>query len=194
MIPIYLLHGAALLPSLYGPAYDKAFLRAAEQGDVPRLRVLLSQGANINATQQNDWTALMLAARDGRDHAAAFLIARHADVYHRTNIYYNYDALTLAAENGDIPLTKLLIAHRANVNAADNSGNTVLMQMLGNSNIPPAKRMKLTKILLRAGANLNAKNAMGNTILSQEKIGLHSFYEGPRVRPLVYFLERLGAK
>jgi ankyrin repeat protein len=62
--------------------------------------------------------------------------------------------------NGCLKVVKLLIGHRANVNAADFSGRTVLMGAIGNKD---ADRLIA---LISAGANVNAADKAGRTPLT----------------------------
>ncbi len=163
-------------------------------GNLAQVRTLLAHGADINTTQQNGWTALMLAARDGHVRVAQYLIAHGADIHRRSVLYNDVDAFMLSVENGSLPLIKLLIARGVDVNETDDTGSTVLMQVGGNGNLSASRQIQIIKILLHAGANINARDKAGDTALSGLKIALRSWYWGPRVRPVVRFLEQQGAK
>jgi hypothetical protein len=75
-------------------------MRAAEQGDVERVRQLLDQGADINEVSYglNRWTALHGAAWKGHPEIARLLIRRGADVNAVTNT--GLTALQVAQGNG----------------------------------------------------------------------------------------------
>jgi hypothetical protein len=73
------------------PVSGAAFRRAAERGDIPKLRSMLDLGVDVNACDADDRSALLLAVRNNRKEIVEFLLA-----------------------------------HGANVNAADRSGTTPL--------------------------------------------------------------------
>ncbi len=79
-------------------------MKAAKEGNVSLMEDLLYSGANINAQDNDGWTALMFAARFSKNEkATALLIKKGADVKKRNN--YGLTALILAsgfAENSSI--------------------------------------------------------------------------------------------
>ena len=88
-------------------AYD-GWLRAAAEGDVPRLRKLIAAGAPLDARDARGRTALHVATHAGRREAirvladaGASLDALEAD---------RYDAVTIAAVADDVPTLALLLS------------------------------------------------------------------------------------
>ncbi len=58
---------------------DRQLLRAAEFGETDKMADLLAKGANINARETNNDTALHIAAREGHLDAVKLLIEKKAD-------------------------------------------------------------------------------------------------------------------
>jgi ankyrin repeat protein len=53
--------------------------RAAEQGDIPRLRALFDLGVDVNARDADDRSALLLAVLNGRRDVVELLLAHNAN-------------------------------------------------------------------------------------------------------------------
>jgi uncharacterized protein len=82
--------------------------KAAVAADDPdRLTALLQAGADINARDEHDQTALMIAARDGRTRSVRWLIERGADLDHTAK--FHLSALMLAVINGRDAIVGLLV-------------------------------------------------------------------------------------
>ncbi|RPB25170.1 hypothetical protein L211DRAFT_822583 [Terfezia boudieri ATCC MYA-4762] len=77
---------------------ETAFMLASSKGHCEILHMLLSSGANIDATNAKGWTTLMLAARSGNLEVVDLLTSRGADL--RAKSPYGKTALEIAKENG----------------------------------------------------------------------------------------------
>ena len=107
---------------------------AARNGNIDICRLLLSRPA-IDVNVKNKWksTPLMIAAGSGNLDIVELLL-RHP----RTQVdlqaeYYGRTALIEAALKGHLAVVKTLVAHGANVNAADNTGrNSALVEAIKN--------------------------------------------------------------
>lgn len=80
---------------------------AARQGDTATVQSLLSQGANVNATDAHGGTALMVAAVNGHTATVQALIDAGADVNRAHN--FGKTALMLATEKGHTAVVDLLV-------------------------------------------------------------------------------------
>jgi uncharacterized protein len=115
-------------------------LRAAKSGDLELMKVLLKAGADPGRVQKNGTTMLMLAAGFGRRFdqnadAQEFETATEADLFEAVKF--------------------CVLELKADVNAANNAGDTAL-HWAGGDSIP---------FLVEHGANLNAANKQGKTPL-----------------------------
>jgi len=97
---------------------------AAKQGDVEAAKWLIENGADINAKNNNDYTALINAAINGYTAIVELLIENGADINAKNN--NGNTALTLAAYNGHTDIVKYLIENGADINAKNNYGFTAL--------------------------------------------------------------------
>jgi ankyrin repeat protein len=152
LLPILLTHGANPNAALKTPALNRAhtpgepslgegttpLMRAAKNGDVAAMRVLMAHGADASLKQKNGTTALMLASGVGRGQG---VFAKD----------YATEAELLAA-------VKLLVEAGSDVNAANDSGQTAL-------HIAAQASDGIVKYLAEHGANLDAKDKQGRTAL-----------------------------
>ncbi|WP_191014713.1 ankyrin repeat domain-containing protein [Treponema zioleckii] len=73
-----------------------ALMKAVLEGDIPAIENILKNGANINALDDDGWSALMYAARYQNDYKVTeLLLKNNADFYIKNK--YGISALTLAA-------------------------------------------------------------------------------------------------
>ncbi|KAK3747914.1 hypothetical protein QZH41_000188 [Actinostola sp. cb2023] len=134
-----------------------AWFSAVCQGNESELRQLIDAGADINVTNNDGYTALMLAAENGKDEVVRTLIDAGADV-NVTNKYGN-TALVLAAINGKEEVARVLIVAGADVNVTDNDGDTALVLAAING------KEEVARVLIVAGADVNVTNNYGDTAL-----------------------------
>jgi ankyrin repeat protein len=148
------------------PAGDSALMMAARTGKTDAIRVLLEAGANVNAKESwGGTTALMWAVSEGHAEAARTLIAAGADLNARSNyvaaangrgfegrtpLASSADAkpvefasgwltpLMLAAREGNVELTTILVTAGADVNAVAGDGKTALAMAIFNGNYEAA--------------------------------------------------------
>ncbi len=104
---------------------SEAIFKAARDGDDDRVRSLIRQGVDINATDSYGFTPLMWAAYEGQTDTAEILLKAGA---HLTMTNRDGDtALMIAADKGHLDMVKLLFKHGAPLNARDEKGFTALM-------------------------------------------------------------------
>jgi cytohesin len=105
------------------------------------VKVLVANGADINAKDERDETPIHLAATEGDKQVVDLLLAAGADI-----------DLHLAADTGYVEKVKQLIAAGADVNARDNDARTALYLAVlrGHTDVVEA--------LASSGADVNAEN------------------------------------
>ncbi len=142
------------------PALEADLVRAAEIGNVVKVRALLEAGANPNLPK--NFSALEAASAAAYPRVVEELLKRHPDVNQRDSAgrtALNALGQSAVGRPGENPaeVARLLIEAGANVNAQDNIyANTPLHE------VPDAAS---AKVLIQAGANLNRRNVEGQTAL-----------------------------
>ena len=163
-------------------------MQAAAFGSPDAVRMLIEAGADVNAKNSFDATALMWAAGDAVK--ARLLVERGANVNARSKLgrtpllvaaahdgnaatvrlllekgadpnakdSLEITALQLAAAAGDYESVRLLVEKGADVKAADKAGNTALAAAVPNDDLA------MVKLLLSKGADVNAANTFGGTV------------------------------
>jgi ankyrin repeat protein len=135
-------------------------VRAAETGDVAKVRALLDAGANPDLPKS--FSALEAAAAAAYPRVVEELLKHHPNVNQRDSAgrtalnALGQSAVGRAGENPE-EVARLLIKSGADVNAQDNIyANTPLHE------VPDAAS---AKVLVQAGARLNRRNVEGQTAL-----------------------------
>jgi len=149
--------GLAVLGLAAGGA-DLRLVDAAKNGDGGALRVLLEQGADVNAPEADGTTALHWAAYWDDGDSADLLIRAGAQVNAANDL--GATPLWAACENGSAAMVQRLLQAGADPNAALLSGETPLMTAAraGNANV--------VRQLLAKGADTKAnEHAHGQTAL-----------------------------
>ena len=140
---------------------------AANRGNLNGVRALLNSGTNVNARDEESWTALMYATTNGRLAIARLLLERGANVNARDS--EGHTALILAAYYGKLAIARLLLDRGANVNA---DGGTPLIYAARQGHLA------IVRLLLERGANtngiLNRNNISANikNAINKHKAGL----------------------
>ncbi|OBT64449.1 hypothetical protein VE03_05766 [Pseudogymnoascus sp. 23342-1-I1] len=124
-------------------------------------RLFKSNAININATDQDGWTPLSLAARDG--HEAVLKSLLDSDIVDTdSKNWEGRTPLSWAAENGHHAVVKLLLdSNIVDTNSKDRLGRTPLSWAAGNGHETVVKR------LLAKGAKLEVEDGCEQTPLSR---------------------------
>jgi ankyrin repeat protein len=140
---------------------NRQFLNAAILGDTATVSTLLAApGILVNQANNNDWTALMYAARHGHTATVTALLAAPGILVNQAN-NNDWTALMYAARHGHTAtVTALLAAPGILVNQADNYGTTALIQAVENNHTAT-----VTALLAAPGILINQANNNGWTAL-----------------------------
>jgi ankyrin repeat protein len=103
---------------------NQSLLKAAEQGNMHSVKLLLDEGADIHARTYHKETPLWLAARNGHAALVEFLHERGGNIESKDK--FGLTPLAWAVENRHEPVVKLLVSWGANIQAGDKSGQTPL--------------------------------------------------------------------
>lgn len=167
---------------------DKKLINDSLEGKTPLIiavgnsyidtaKILIENGANINAVDIEGWSALSYAVNNGDIEIAKLLLENKAKIkdelliaikspivessinmmklliYNKANINYTdengFNPLNIAIESGDMELTKFLITNGANVNSLMQDGVSLIGYAIAQNN------MDLLQILIENGANVN---------------------------------------
>lgn len=133
--------------------YDE-ILDAAERGDSSAVVSLLQRGMDINTTDRDGNTLLMIAARTGNLELIGFLVSNRAAINQRNR--FGDTAILLAAIKGSVASVELLHQGGAQL---DPSGWTALHYAVFSESID------LVEWLLKKGSKLDARAPNGQTAL-----------------------------
>lgn len=116
---------------------------------------LVVNGARVNAEQNDGWTPLSRAARNGHTHVVKYLVSRGARVLHVDN--EGRSSILHAAQNGHADVVKALLEYGADADQADKDGITPLIAAAAGGHLLAAIA------LIAHGVDLNHEDHRGRT-------------------------------
>lgn len=132
-------------------------VRAAQLGEYGHVKRLLQQGSDVNTTDYNGMTGLMVAARRGD----LLFVKAFIDAGARVNIKSDWlgsTALLWAVAENHIDVAKVLLASGADPNIGDDHGKAAIVH---------AEDIRTVKLLLNNGAKVNKRDSVDATPLMQ---------------------------
>ena len=124
--------------------------RAAYEGDIEVMEILLDLGAKVDQRDSDNATPLLSAAMQGHSEIVKILLKRNAKV----DLYDNEDNTPLLVAAGkDVDTVELLLEHGAKVNSTNKYGWTALHAAIEGSQV------EITKILI--SRKLDTKSEYG---------------------------------
>jgi ankyrin repeat protein len=119
---LLLVGGGSCQPSAQ---HTKAFLDAAQLGDLEKVKALLNNNSDLLFSKDTiGMTALHLAAKNGHKDMAELLLANKAEINDKA--YSGWTPLHEAAAKGHKDVVELLLANQDEVNAKTNKDWTAL--------------------------------------------------------------------
>jgi ankyrin repeat protein len=140
-------------PRLHAASYDD-MISAVKLGDTGTVVRLLNRGMDVNTSDREGNTLIMLAVREKHPGLVRLFIQQRAKVNARN--MHGDSALRLAAYQGDLPVVQDLVAAGARI---DTEGWTPLIYAAFNGHEAVAA------FLLEKGADIDAKSENGMTAL-----------------------------
>ena len=105
---------------------DRELIAAAERGDLPSVQALIARGANVNAKDQKQDSAFLIASANGHTAVVKATLAAGADL-NSTN-RYGGTGLIPACHHGHLDTVRLLLTTKIDVNHVNNLGWTALLE------------------------------------------------------------------
>lgn len=132
-------------------------IRSIMAGRYTLTRMLVGEGANLDAQNKSGSTALHVAAYGGRLDMVNFLLSMGADA--NLKDHYGRTALSLAIDQKYGDIAKVLLAKGGNPNVGMGETASPLMAVIQQNNA------SAVRYLLRSGVDVNAADATGQTPL-----------------------------
>ncbi|XP_054715748.1 kinase D-interacting substrate of 220 kDa B-like [Uloborus diversus] len=130
---------------------------AAQQGQIAIVNELLAHGADVNAEDADNWSALTNAAKFGFKEIVVKLLDHGADIEHRD--MGQWTALMWACYKGHYYVVKILLEHGAVVNVLDKNHCTPLIWAAGRG------FLEIVEALLERGAKVYSSDKHGTSPL-----------------------------
>src|SRR5262249_3984053 len=134
---------------------------AATAWDVPRIRLLLEFGADVNATDAGGHNPLYRVANGRGDEAtgreAIRLLINHGSDVNQVTGVGGMTPLHMAARRGTAEVAEALIDAGADIEAKDKNGETPLRRAVN------CGQERLVRLLLNRGADPRSTDKMGRT-------------------------------
>ena len=149
-------------------AQNAILMTSVQSGDLKGVERALVNGADVNAENSANMTALMFATGDGNTRIVRILLGHGADVNRRSG--EGETALMRAAFNGHAEVVKILLAEGAKINIqeARDRGMTALMGAAAGGHA------EIVKLLIVNGADVKVKNLYRETALTLAQKHGHS--------------------
>jgi hypothetical protein len=133
--------------------------RCAESGDLERVQQLVEGGANIEETNEEGRTALILASLYNKFEIVVYLVDHGANVAHTDG--KGKTALHMACLGGNFSSVKCLLKHGARIADRDDRGMTAFLWAAYNGRLEVVQYL----LSLEGGASITESDGEGSTAL-----------------------------
>lgn len=152
---------------LYSKTLDESLFSAVEDNNIKKVKSYLEQGANCNALDSYNRTALINASVCGYDDIAKLLIEEGTDVNIQDKA--GATALMYTVRNTNYEMVEFLLKNGADVNIRDITGETALYYSIEHNSFGQENEtenaIKILNLLIKYGADVNTKNDEGTSLL-----------------------------
>ena len=148
---------------LYSKTLDELLFSAVENNNIKKVQSYLEQGANCNALDSYDRTALINASVSGYNDIAKLLIEEGTDVNIRDKA--GATALMYTARDTNYEMVEFLLKNGADVNIRNTEGETALYYSIKHDSFGQENAIKILNLLIKYGADVNTKNDKGTSLL-----------------------------
>ena len=138
---------------------NAALIKATQEGDLKRIERLMADGADVNASSNEQWTPFTIAAQGFALETVNTLIGQSAAL--DSSAGQGWTALMIATIAGHLEVVRALVEKGAQVNALNNQGWTALRFAVS------MDETEMLRALLNAGADANLPDHEGKTALMQ---------------------------
>jgi uncharacterized protein len=145
---------------------DRELIAAAERGDLPSVQALIARGANVNAKDQKQDSAFLIASANGHTALVKATLAAGADL-NSTN-RYGGTGLIPACHHGHLDTVRLLLTTKIDVNHVNNLGWTALLEAVILGDGGPT-HTEIVRELLAHGADPRIADRDGVTALEHAR-------------------------
>ena len=137
--------------------FPSLLLNATEDGCTEILDFLLHSSVDVNYSDHEGWSALLVASKCKKLDIAELLLCRKANVNHKNND--GDTAIIMASEIGHVAMVKLCLEHGANPNIENENQSTSLVLTIVNFH------HECTHAILQVNVDINHANSSGITAL-----------------------------
>lgn len=134
------------------------------------VKILIDNGADVNAIKRADWTPLMLVCAKTQHEDSVTIVNLLLEKGALVNLFNKdgWNALHLVARDGNVDVFNVLLENRSNLNAVTKNGRTVLhiAALHGKTAIVKC-------ILKESPGSVNIRDNCGNTPLHEAVLGGH---------------------
>jgi ankyrin repeat protein len=160
----YLISRKANIEARYNNNFTPLMVVAQGIKKIKIAKLLLDNGAKINAVDLKGNTSLIIAVKRFHYSFVEYLLTRGADVNHKNNNHKT--ALMFAAQKSDgYKIIKGLLRYGADVNAQTPKGETALLYAIQKLVINSQRTEYTATLLINNGAHVNVNDIYGSPIL-----------------------------